>query len=70
MVAELPLIPGADVALASVRRGNFSGLSVEFDAIKEHDDHGVRVIEKATLRGNRTCAAASVPVKRSRGARA
>ena len=51
MEAQLPLIPGADIALASVRRGNFSGLSVEFDSLKEHDDGGVRVIEKATLRG-------------------
>ncbi len=51
MVAELPPIPAADAALEQVRSGRATGLSVEFRAMKERREGGLRVIEAATLTG-------------------
>lgn len=49
--AELPPIPAADAALDAVRRGELSGLSVEFRAMAERMDGNIRVIERAELSG-------------------
>ncbi len=51
MTAELPPIPAATRALALVKSGDATGLSVEFRAVKERRDAGLRVIEAATLSG-------------------
>ena len=51
MRAELPPIPAADRALAEIRAGRVNGLSVEFRALAERRDGGLRVIEAAELRG-------------------
>lgn len=51
MRAELPPIPAADRALADIKAGRVGGLSVEFRALKERRDSGIRVIEAAELRG-------------------
>ncbi len=51
MRAELPPIPAADRALAEVRSGSVTGLSVEFQAERERREAGIRVIEAATLNG-------------------
>ena len=51
MVAELPPIPAADKALAEVRSGRVTGLSVEFLAESERREGGIRVIEAAQLVG-------------------
>lgn len=51
MVAQLPPIPAADRALAEIRAGRIGGLSVEFRAVKERREAGLRVIEEATLSG-------------------
>ena len=51
MRAELPPIPAADRALAEVRAGRTTGLSVEFRADRERRDGNLRVIEAATLSG-------------------
>ena len=49
--AELPPIPAADRALALVRGGDATGLSVEFHAVRERREGGLRVIEEARLSG-------------------
>ena len=51
MTAKLPPLPFADKVLQDVAAGNRNGLSVEFRAIKERVENGVRIIEKALLRG-------------------
>ena len=51
MVAELPPIPAADRALAMVREGSASGLSIEFQSVRERMEDGLRVVEAATLTG-------------------
>ena len=51
MVAQLPPIPAADRALAEIRSGRATGLSVEFVAEAERRDAGIRVVERATLVG-------------------
>ena len=51
MWAELPPIPAADRALAEIRTGRVNGLSVEFRAVRERQDAGIRVIEEAVLSG-------------------
>ena len=51
MRADLPPLPAADRALAEIRGGQISGLSVEFQAEKENRSGGLRVIEQAVLRG-------------------
>ena len=51
LAAELPPIPAADRALDEIRSGKRNGLSVEFRALKESREGGVRVIEEAELRG-------------------
>ena len=48
MTATLPF---ADHVLQQVRAGERTGLSVEFRAIKERTENGIRIIEKALLRG-------------------
>ena len=47
----LPPIPAADRALAEIRAGRVNGLSVEFRALAERRDRGIRVIEAAVLSG-------------------
>ena len=49
--AELPPIPAADRALAEIREGKTTGLSVEFRAVRETREAGIRVIEDAVLNG-------------------
>ena len=49
MRAELPVTQEADDALALVRVGVLRGLSVEFRAVAERIEGGVRVIERAVL---------------------
>ncbi len=51
LTANLPPIPAADRALAEIREGKTTGLSVEFRAVKESRDGGIRVIEDAILSG-------------------
>ena len=51
MTATLPPIPAADRALAMVREGQVTGLSVEFQAVRERHEDGLRVVEAATLTG-------------------
>ena len=51
MAAALPPIPAANRALAEIRAGRATGLSVEFRADKERQAGGIRVIEAATLSG-------------------
>ena len=51
MRAELPPLPAADRALAEILGGQISGLSVEFNAVKETREGGLRVIQEAVLRG-------------------
>ena len=45
MRAVLPPIPAADRALAEIRAGKATGLSVEFKAVRERRDGEIRVIE-------------------------
>ncbi len=51
MAAELPETRDADDALTNVRAKIFRGLSVEFVAVRESRDGGIRVVEAAELRG-------------------
>ena len=51
MSATLPPLAFADHVLQQVRDGERTGLSIEFRAIKERTENGVRIIEKALLRG-------------------
>ena len=51
MVAQLPPIPAADRALAEIRSGRATGLSVEFVAEAERRDGDIRVVERAQLVG-------------------
>ena len=51
MRAVLPPIPAADRALAEIRAGKATGLSVEFKAVRERRDGEIRVIEDAMLMG-------------------
>ena len=51
MSAELPPIPAADRALAMVRAGQATGLSVEFQPVRERREDGLRVVEAALLTG-------------------
>ena len=49
--ADLPETRAADDVLALVRSGVLRGLSIEFRAVAERIEAGVRVIERAVLRG-------------------
>ena len=49
--ATLPEIPAADAALRMIQAGELRGLSVEFHALAERREAGVRVIERADLDG-------------------
>ena len=51
LVANLPPLPLADRVLQEVSAGTRNGLSVEFRAIKQRTENGIRIIEKAILRG-------------------
>ena len=51
MTATLPPLPFADHVLQEVRAGERTGLSVEFRCIRSRVENGVRIIEKALLRG-------------------
>lgn len=51
MTAELPPIPAADRALDMVRAGQATGLSVEFQPVRERHVDGLRVVEAALLTG-------------------
>ena len=51
MRAELPPIPAAERALAEVRAGKATGLSVEFNAVRETREGELRVIHDAVLSG-------------------
>lgn len=51
MTATLPPLPLADRVLEEIAAGTRNGLSVEFKAIQDRVENGVRVIEKALLRG-------------------
>ena len=49
--ADLPPIPAADRALAEIRAGTATGLSVEFRAIKDRREGDIRVIGEAVVSG-------------------
>ena len=51
VVAELPDIPLADRALADVAAGTLTGFSIEFNAVAERRESGIRVVSKADLAG-------------------
>ena len=51
MTAKLPPIPAANRALQEIRTGKTTGLSVEFETVKERIENGIRVIEQAILSG-------------------
>ena len=51
MVAVLAPIPAADRALADIRAGRIVGLSIEFKAVRERREGGLRVVEEAVLSG-------------------
>ncbi len=51
MTADIPPIPAGDAALEMVRAGRATGLSVEFHALKENEQNGIRIIEQALLSG-------------------
>ena len=51
MSAKLPALPFADKVLQDVRAGNRTGLSIEFRFIKSRVEGGIRIVEKALLRG-------------------
>ena len=51
MRAEVPPIPAGDRALAEVRAGRATGLSVEFHALEEKREAGVRVVTAARVEG-------------------
>ena len=50
-VAAVPPIPAGNRALDMIRSGKATGLSVEFKAVKERREAGIRVIEDAILGG-------------------
>ncbi|MCY4495598.1 MAG: HK97 family phage prohead protease [Acidimicrobiaceae bacterium] len=49
--ATLPPIPSGDLALQLVREGQAKGLSVEFHAVEERREAGIRIVSKAALVG-------------------
>ena len=61
MTADLPETAEANDALALVRAGVLTGLSVEFRADRERMADGVRVIEAATVAGAALVARAAYP---------
>ena len=44
-------LPEGSAALQLVKRGALSGFSIEFNAIEEHREAGIRVIDRAELTG-------------------
>ena len=56
MTATLPPIPAGDRAIELVRTGQATGLSVEFQAVRERHEDGLRVIEESGLVRYRHCA--------------
>ena len=51
MTAQLPPLPAGDRALAEIKAGRVGGLSVEFRAVRERQDGGLRVVSEAILSG-------------------
>ena len=51
MTATVAPIPAGEYALAEIAAGRIVGLSVEFKALTERREAGIRVIERATLGG-------------------
>ena len=51
MEATVAPIPAGEYALAEIAAGRISGLSIEFKALAERREDGVRVVERATLGG-------------------
>lgn len=51
MAVEVPPTPAGDHALEEVRAGRLPGASVEFKALAQRREGGLRVIERALLRG-------------------
>ena len=49
--AELPAIPLADRALHEVHEGTLKGFSIEFNAVEERRESGIRVVSRAELSG-------------------
>ena len=49
--ATLPALPLADVALDEVRSGKLTGFSIEFKAIDERTEEGIRIVSRAELPG-------------------
>ena len=49
--ATLPPLPAADLALAEVRSGKSTGLSLEFRCLKDTREAGIRVIGEALITG-------------------
>ena len=49
--ATLPPLPAADLALAEVRSGKSTGLSLEFRCLKATREAGIRVIGEALITG-------------------
>ena len=70
LVAVLPPIPAADAALVMVENREATGLSIEFRAEAERQEDGLRIIERAELRGIALVRSPSYPQSRveARGA--
>ena len=51
MIANLPALPLADVALSEIAAGRLSGLSIEYKPVRERQEGNLNVVEKAILRG-------------------
>lgn len=51
VVATVPRTPAGDMALRDASSGKLRGLSVEFNAIRERRDAGIRVLSQAYLSG-------------------